>query len=282
MKQDTMQIRRLLMQAAQLLGTSPTPRLDSEVLLAHVLGFTRSQLYAQLERILTFEEINQFQQMLSRRQQGEPIAYLTGKREFWSMELQVTPDTLIPRPETELLVELALSKIPYSREVTIADLGTGSGAIALAIAKERPNAKIYAVDSSFAALTVAKMNANNLGLTNVYFLGADWLTAFAAETFDVIVSNPPYISSQDPHLTQGDVWFEPRAALVGDDDGLAAYRLITSEAKQILKAKGWILFEHGYEQACQVLDLLQAANFVELLNRRDLAGQNRVSLGQKS
>lgn len=275
-----MQVRHLLIQATQDLSDSPTPRLDAEVLLMHVLTVSRSYFYTNPERVLTTAELAAFNALLTRRQHGEPIAYITGQREFWSLDLLVTPATLIPRPETELLVEQALAKIPLNTALTIADLGTGSGAIALAIAKERPQVHVYAIDKSLAALEVAQLNAKRLNITNVSFVCSDWLLAFPPLGFDMIVSNPPYIAADDSHLTQGDVRFEPITALVAQQNGLAAYQAIIQQAQIALQPNGWILFEHGYNQQSQLTDLLVKADFKEINCTYDLAELPRVTCAQ--
>jgi len=273
-------VRDILKQACTQLTNSSTPRLDIELLLGFALKVGRSFFYTHADYHLTETEWINFSQLLTRRQQGEPVAYILGRREFWSLELQVSQATLIPRPETELLVELALSKIPKQHPVRIADLGTGSGAIALAIARERPLAQIYALDISLEALKLAKLNAEQLGLTNIQFLAGDWLASLVEGEFDVIVSNPPYLAADDPHLAQGDIRFEPQNALVAGIDGLEAYRKLIPEAKRVLKPDGWILLEHGWTQADAVLALLKAANFTKLDKQCDLNQLERVSLGQ--
>lgn len=257
--------------------TSPTPRLDAEVLVMHACGISRSELILRQETTPTGEQQNKLQSLLARRKQGEPVAYLTGTREFWSMELAVTPATLIPRPETELLVEKALEQIPREAEWTIADLGTGSGAIALAIAKERPRCNVIATDNSPAALKVANANARKFGLTNIEFREGDWLTPLAGETFDMIVSNPPYIRAGDPHLTQGDVRHEPVTALVSGTDGLDAIRHLARHAREHLKPDGWLLFEHGWDQATSAGDLLHRYGYRDIVSHTDLAGHARVT-----
>lgn len=276
-----MQIQELLRYAVQKLESSPTPRLDAEVLLSYLLKVPRTYLYMQPQYQLTDEQLAAFQQLLVRRSQHEPIAYIIGQREFWSLTLAVTPDTLIPRPETELLVEQALEKIPSCTAKRILDLGTGSGAIALAIAKERPQAEVYAIDKSLAALSIAKANAQSLSITNLDFLAADWLTAIMPATFDMIVSNPPYIAEQDPHLVDGDVAFEPRTALVAGVDGLAAYRMIIKNAVTALKPQGWLLLEHGYNQAEAITILLKQYYFTKVTTYVDLAGIPRIICAQK-
>lgn len=276
-----MQIGALLQQALQILPNSPAPRLDVEVLLAHLLTVSRHYLYTYPERTLTAEEFAAWQQLLARRQQGEPMAYILGQREFWSMDLTISPATLIPRPETEHLVEQTLARIPLNAVWQIADLGTGSGAIALAIAKERPLAQIYAVDKSIAALQIAKLNTLRLQTNNVYCLAADWLTAFRPASLDVIVSNPPYLAASDRHLTEGDVRFEPRTALVAGEDGLEDYRTIIAQAKLVLKSSGHLLLEHGCDQASSIVQLLQQQGFIVINRYQDLAGLARIVCAQK-
>ncbi|MBI5782291.1 MAG: peptide chain release factor N(5)-glutamine methyltransferase [Gammaproteobacteria bacterium] len=257
--------------------TSPTPRLDAEVLLMHACEIDRGKLITRDETALTGEQQHTLESLLDRRKRGEPVAYLTGTREFWSMELNVTPATLIPRPETELLVEKALEHIPRDAQWTLADLGTGSGAIALALAKERPRCRVIATDISSAALEVAKSNAKKIGLANVEFREGDWLAPLAGETLDMIVSNPPYIRAGDPHLKQGDVRHEPATALVSGADGLDAIRHIALHAREYLKPGGWLLFEHGWDQAVAVGELLRRHNYSDMVCHQDLAGHARVA-----
>ncbi len=278
----TYSIHTLLTEATgALTSTSDSPRLDAELLLGHALQQTRSYLHAWPEHHPTQEQSAAFQALLQRRRQGEPIAHILGTREFWSLELQVTPDTLIPRPDTELLVEHALLHIPADRPAAIADLGTGTGAIALAIASERPRAHLVATDRSTAALAVAHENAIRLGIANVVFQESDWCEALAGQAFDVIVSNPPYIAEQDPHLTQGDARFDPITALVSGPEGLDDLRRISHEAMACLKSGGWLLVEHGYDQGPAVIQLLSGAGYQEVRDLSDLAGNSRVTKGQK-
>ncbi len=262
---------------AVLSGTSSTPRLDAEVLVMHACGIGRSELITHQETPLTGGQLNKLEDLLARRKQGEPVAYIIGAREFWSMELNVTPATLIPRPETELLVEKALEHIPRDAEWTLADLGTGSGALALAIVKERPRCRVIAIDNSPAALEVAKSNAKKFNLANVEFREGDWFAPLIGASFDMIVSNPPYIRAGDPHLTQGDVRFEPATALVSGADGLDAIHQIASQAQQYLKPGGWLLLEHGLDQANAIHVLLQHTSWHRITSYRDLAGHQRVT-----
>jgi len=245
-------------------------------------GKTRTHFRAWPEKQLTDAEEEAFQKLLEQRLQGRPVAHLTGSREFWSREFLVTPDVLIPRPETELLVELALERIPAGLAASIADLGTGSGAVAISLALERPDAAVTALDLSPAALDIARQNADRLGACNVRFIASDWFAALpASEHFDLIVSNPPYIAANDPHLGQGDVRFEPMLALASGPDGLDAIRHIVQQAPQRLSSDGWLLFEHGFEQAEAARELLRAAGFAEVGSFADLQGHGRVSGGRK-
>jgi len=257
--------------------TSPTARLDAEVLMMHVCGLDRSGLIARGHAVLTDAQERRLEELLARRRRGDPIAHLTGIREFWSMELIVSPATLIPRPETELLVEMALERIPPDAPWTIADLGTGSGAIALAIAAERPRCRVIATDISSAALEVARTNAERFGLTNVEFRHGDWLSPLADEMLDMIVSNPPYIRVADPHLETGDLRFEPGQALIAGADGLDAIRHIASAAGRCLKPGGPLLFEHGWDQAGAVSGLLRRLGYHDIVCSPDLAGHARVT-----
>ncbi len=269
-------IKTALIQAD--LPNSDTPRLDAEVLLYHVLGVRRSHLYAWPEKLLTTRQYEQFQALLARRAQGEPIAYLTGHQEFWSMDLQVNENTLIPRPETELLVELAIARI--SEKAQIIDLGTGSGAIALAIAKECQQCSILATDYSPTALKVAQYNAKKLGIDKIKFVQSNWYSNIENVKANIIVSNPPYIESSDKHLNQGDVRYEPRTALIAGKDGLTDIRQIIAQASKYLVKKGWLLLEHGYNQAETVQALFKQHDYKTVKTYKDLAGKPRVTLGR--
>jgi release factor glutamine methyltransferase len=253
---------------------------DAQWLLVHALGKPRSWLYAHGDDIADAALVARFEALVARRVAGEPVAYLTGRRGFWSFDLEVTSATLIPRVETELLVELALARLPQDRELRIADLGTGSGAIALALALERPRASVVATDASDAALAVARGNANALGIGNIEFRRGDWLAPLAGERFELIASNPPYIASDDPHLGVGDLRHEPAAALASGHDGLDAIRVIVRDAPVHLAAGGWLLLEHGLEQGHAVRDLLDGAGFVAVATEPDLEGRDRVTLGR--
>ncbi|HKE48668.1 MAG TPA: peptide chain release factor N(5)-glutamine methyltransferase [Rhodanobacteraceae bacterium] len=275
-----MNVRDLLASATARLG-GPDARLDAELLLAHALGRPRAWLYAWPEHDVDAMRRDAFDRLVAARAGGEPIAYLTGRREFWSLELAVTRDVLIPRHETELLVELALARIPPERGVRVADLGTGSGAIALAIARERPHAHVLATDASDAALAIARGNAERLAIGNVTFAHGDWFGPLGAERFEVIVSNPPYIEAGDAHLAAGDVRFEPRAALVSGDDGLDAIRRIAAVAPSHLESDGWLLIEHGFDQGERVRGLFAASGFSDIESVRDAGGHARVTFGRR-
>jgi len=273
-------IASVLQQAvSRLEAVSDSPRLDAELLLCQVLGRERSYLFTWPEQALDETQRDAFEALLVRREKGEPIAHILGRREFWSLELAVSADTLIPRPETELLVEAALARIPEDAAWRIADLGTGSGAIALAIASERPRCQVVAVERSAAALAVARENARRHGITNVEFVAGNWFEPLAGQQFQMIVSNPPYIPQSDPHLQQGDVRFEPLTALVSGDDGLDDIRHLITVSKKYLLSPGWLLLEHGHDQGSRVITLLSKENFQHIENLTDLVGNERVAIG---
>ena len=291
---------------------SGTARIEVQMLLQHLLRVSRAWLLAHSGQVLNEAQTVAYRALLQRRLHGEPLAYILGEREFFGLNFRVTPATLIPRPDTELLVELALQRIPSppaplpvpagdisaasgnkaartgeageggyqaGRVFRVLDLGTGSGAIALAIAHARPDIEVTAVDASQEALDVARENTQRLSAGNMCLLRSDWFSALAGERFDLIVSNPPYIADSDAHLAQGDLRFEPRSALASGADGLGDIRRIIAGAKIHLKAGGWLLLEHGYTQANQVRILLQEAGFVGVFSALDLAGTERVSGG---
>ena len=254
--------------------------LEASVLLSHVLNQSRTYLLAHPHVEVDDASMTSFAALLRRRLQGEPIAYILGRREFYSLEFKVTPAVLIPRPETELLVELALSRIPVARAFRVLDLGTGSGAIALSIAKLRPLAQVTAVDCAPAALAVAQHNALQLGCKNIAIFQSDWFAALdALAPFDLILSNPPYIGATDPHLNQGDVQWEPRLALASGVDGLDAIRYIALQAGHYLRPDGCLLFEHGYDQGEVSKKILQSCGWREILSHKDLEGRARVASG---
>ncbi len=251
---------------------------DAALLVAHALGRSRTWLYAHGSDAVDADALEACERLLRRREAGEPVAYIVGTRGFWRFDLRVTPDTLVPRPETELLVELALERLPADRDLHVADLGTGSGAIALALAHERPRARVVAVDASRAALEVARGNAAALGIANVEFREGDWLQPLAGERFDLIASNPPYIALGDPHLA--DLRHEPALALSSGADGLDAIRAIVRAAPAHLAPGGWLLLEHGLDQGAAVRALLSAAGFADVSTARDLERRDRVALGR--
>ncbi|PAV46874.1 protein-(glutamine-N5) methyltransferase, release factor-specific [Pseudomonas sp. HAR-UPW-AIA-41] len=264
--------------AAADLPDSPSARLDAELLLAHVLGKPRSYLRTWPEHEPSAEQVAAFQALLARRRQGEPVAYLLGRQGFWSLQLIVAPHTLIPRPDTELLVETALQLLPAA-PLTALDLGTGTGAIALALASERPAWRLTGVDRIDEAVALAERNRAALQLDNASFQPSHWFSALGGQRFALIVSNPPYIRSDDQHLSQGDVRFEPASALVAGRDGLTDLREIIAQAPDHLEHGGWLLLEHGYDQAAAVRELLLARGFAQVESRRDLGGHERISLG---
>lgn len=253
---------------------------DALPLLLHVLGRSHGWLYAHGDAPLPAADAARFDALVARREAGEPVAYLVGRRGFWTLDLAVTTDTLIPRPETELLVELALARIPLAADARVADLGTGSGAIALAVASERPQARVVATDRSAAALAVAGANARALGVRNVEFREGDWFAPLAGGCFDLVASNPPYIAEDDPHLGRGDLRHEPAAALASGRDGLDAIRTIIAGAPRHLASGGWLLLEHGWDQGVAVAALLRAAGFDDVGTHADLERRDRVTLGR--
>jgi len=261
----------------RLAAASPSAGLDAELLVAQVLGAGRASLVADPDRGLAPEELLALESLVRRRLAGEPVAYLTGRREFWSIELEVTPDVLVPRPETELLVERALAAIAGLENPAVLDLGTGSGAIAIAVAAERPDAEVTATDASAAALGVAQRNAAGLGLRNLRFCEGDWYTPLAGARFDAIVSNPPYVAAGDPALAA--LAHEPRLALVGGSDGFEALAVVASGAPRHLVPGGSLLVEHGASQGAAVRRLLQSAGLEKITTRADLAGLDRVTEG---
>lgn len=265
---------------AVLEGASPTARLDAEILLCGIIGRERTWLRTFPEALVDEDKAQQFQALVARRRAGEPVAYLTGKRGFWTLDLAVGPQTLIPRPDTELLVEAALALGGTAPGLQVLDLGTGSGAIALALAAERPGWQVTAVDFSPGALAMAEANAESHDLKNVRFLQSNWFEAVAGQQFGLIVSNPPYIAANDPHLSAGDLRFEPLTALVSGEDGLNDIRRIVAQAPAYLATPGWLAFEHGYDQGEACRQLLAEQGFAEVETRRDLGDQERVTLGR--
>ena len=255
-------------------------RIDAELLLAHCLGRSRAWLYAHADQAVDEQQADAYAGLVKRRMRGEPVAYICGQSGFWSLDLRVTADTLIPRPETELLVALALSRLQPGQPADILDLGTGSGAIALAIASERPACAVVAVDASSAALAVAADNARRLKLGNVVFEHGDWYAGLGDRRFDVIVSNPPYIADNDAHLGRGDLRFEPRTALASGPDGLNDIRRIVAGAHRHLRPGAWLLIEHGWDQGEAVRGLFAEQGFTEIIIERDLEQRDRVTMGK--
>jgi len=262
-------------------GQLPGDEVDSDAqsLLSHVLQKNRTWLFTWGDQAVADKDEARFRDLVAQRAAGHPVAYLTGNRAFWTLDLQVDQHTLIPRPETEHLVEKALQLGPANKPLEILDLGTGSGAIALALASERPAWQVTACDRSKPALQVAKANAERLGLNNVQLIHSDWFKAIEGH-FDLVISNPPYIPNQDPHLSQGDLRFEPVGALASGSDGLDDIRHIVSEAQQYLKRGGWLLLEHGYDQGEATRQILQQHGFKQIFTDADLASRDRLSGGK--
>jgi release factor glutamine methyltransferase len=277
-----MRLDRLLSRAVERLEAagSPSPRLDAEVLLCHVLGVDLAWLYTWGDRESPVLERARYEALIAARAVGEPVAYLTGRREFWGLVLSTSPDTLIPRPDTETLVEVALHRGP-GPVGRLLDLGTGTGAIGLAFASERPGWAVLGVDISPAAVALARYNAERLGIGNADFRHSDWFAALAGEVFELVVANPPYIAEDDPHLASGDLRFEPRSALVAANQGLADLCRLVQGARNHLVPGGWLLLEHGHTQAARVRDILLDEGFLEVASIEDLGGHERVSLGRQ-
>ncbi len=275
-------IRTLLAEAGRkLLPVSDSAQLDAEVLLCHCLGKPRSYLRAWPEKVLDSAQLTAFRQLLQRRLQGLPVAYIIGRREFWSREFEVTPDVLIPRPDTELLIELSLQLIPTDRPFKIIDLGTGSGIIAVTLAAERPLSQVTATDRSAAALTIARANAERHRLNTIRFILSDWFEAVDERDFDLVVSNPPYIAANDPHLRQGDVRHEPDTALIAAEQGLSDIKILAGQAGQHLKNGGHLLIEHGYNQRQAVQEIFRACHYRRIQTHLDLSGNPRVTGGTR-
>lgn len=278
-------IRSVLLQAQAQLNNAPLldsidARYESQLLLQHVLKTNRAWLIAHENDGVAADIQREFHALIQRRLNGEPIAYILGSREFYGLNLAVTSATLIPRPDTEILVDIALEKIPANQAAQILDLGTGTGAIALAIAQQRPQAQVTGVDASKPALEVAISNSQQLHITNSHFILSDWFNNLNGTRFDVIVSNPPYIEEADTHLKQGDLRFEPISALASGADGLDDIRRIIDDCLIHLKPQGWLMFEHGYNQAESVRDLLAKAGLVNIETFKDLGGNERVTIGK--
>ncbi len=281
---NSITVAQCLQLAQELESLSDSARLDIELLLCHILQKNRTYLFTWPDKILSPEQAEDFLQFFNRRKSGEPIAHILGQREFWSLPLAVNNSTLIPRPDTELLVELVLelfAEDSVQQHRTCLDLGTGTGAIVLAIASEKPQWQLVGVDKSADVVALAEKNRRALQFAQVQIRQSDWFSAISAQQFDVIVSNPPYIDPQDPHLDQGDVRFEPRSALIADKHGLADIELIVQQGWNYLCEQGWLLLEHGYDQGQAVRDLFTARGFVQVQTRTDLGGNERVTFGRK-
>lgn len=276
-----MRVRDLLDEGTRALPGDEARR-EAALLLRHALGVSDAWLIAHTDDAIDVAQAAAFRNLIERRARGEPVAYLTGMRGFHGIELQVAPGVLIPRPETEVVVELALQRIPADADCNVADLGTGSGAIALAIARARPRARVVAIDASAVALEMARGNAARLRIGNVVFRQGDWYLGLDEEHFDLIVSNPPYIAEGDPHLQEGDLRFEPRSALTSGADGLNAIRVIVRGARRHLRNGGWLLLEHGFDQGADVRDLLLDHGLAEVFTQNDLEGRERVTGGRVS
>lgn len=274
-----MDIRHWLKHAIATLCGGDSPKRDAEILLSFVTGKSRSWLMAFDETLLNDQQLTQLDALLLRRAQGEPIAHLIGEREFWSLPLRVNDATLIPRPDTEILVEQALARLPATPS-RILDLGTGTGAIALAIASERPDCQVVGIDRIEAAVELAQLNAEQLGLSNASFSLSHWFRDLAPSRFNLIVSNPPYIDANDIHLGQGDVRFEPRSALVAEEAGLADLRTLIEQAPHWIVAGGWLLLEHGWQQEHAVRQLMIENGYQAVATANDYGGNPRVTFGQ--
>lgn len=273
--QVTISIAQALQQACREIAHT-----DARILLQYSLGVNHAFILTHPDQVLSSSQQQYFCRLVARRKNGEPVAYLVGECDFYDLTFKVTPDVLIPRPETEILVELALMRLSVNNSNRILDLGTGSGAIALTLARHCPQANVIAVDLSPAAVSVARENADNLNINNVFIATGNWFSELSGEKFDLIVCNPPYVAENDPHLNQGDLRFEPRMALTASNDGLSCIRTIIVAASDYLVPGGWLLFEHGYDQAVACRQLLEAAGFAETFSHPDLAGIMRVSGGR--
>jgi len=276
-----MNIQQALQQASNdLAASSSSPALDARVLLCHVLQCNTAHLAAWPEKVLTDEQQEKYVQLIAQRQQGLPVAHLTGQREFWSLNFTVDNSTLIPRPETETLIEFILSQFADRKHLRMLDMGTGTGAIAIAIAKEKPGWQITASDIAAAAVKLARHNSEKLKCENISFIQSDWFENISAKDFDLIVSNPPYIAADDPHLLQGDIRFEPATALVSGKSGMDAIEHICMHAKNHLAKNGWLIVEHGYNQKKEVADCFTKNGFVQITQQQDLSGHVRMSAGK--
>jgi len=274
-----MDFQTWLIHAVTQLENSDSPKRDAQILLGFVTGKSRTFILAFAETTLTDAQYGQLEVLLARRVKGEPVAYLVGEREFWSLPLRVSPATLIPRPDTECLIEHALTCLP-SHSCHILDLGTGTGAIALALASERPDCQVTALDVVPEAVDLARSNAEHLGITNIKVLHSHWFNALDAQRFALIVSNPPYIDGDDPHLSLGDVRFEPKTALVADNHGLADIEILIAQARDFLEPNGWLILEHGWQQGAEVRQLFLNAGFRDVNTGKDYGDNERLTSGR--
>ncbi|MDH3326061.1 MAG: peptide chain release factor N(5)-glutamine methyltransferase [Gammaproteobacteria bacterium] len=265
---------------ARLTPRFDSAQLDAEVLLSFGLGWQRTHLITRDSQLLSSDQIEIVNQLISRRANGEPVAYIVGEQEFWSLPLTVNSSTLIPRPETEHLVEAALDYLPKSENKSVLDLGTGSGAIVLALASERPSNEYFAVDFSVEALKVAKHNAEKLNISGVTFSQSSWFSELESQKFDLIISNPPYIELNDEHLKQGDVASEPVSALTSGIDGLDDIRVISEQARNFLNTSGWLMLEHGWNQAAEVRGILAANGYKKIQSIKDFSNIERLTIAQ--
>lgn len=267
--------------ACQIIGkTSMSARIDSEVLMCHVLQCNSAHLAAWPEKMLNSNEDGHFIALVQKRCSGIPIAHLTGEKEFWSLNFKVSQDTLIPRPETELLVETMLTMFQHEKQLDIVDLGTGSGAIAIALASTKPEWNMTATDISAKALAMSKENASLHNINNIRFINSDWFQSLNNQKFDVVISNPPYIAKSDAHLRKGDLRFEPQCALASGNIGMDDILKITGQSVSHLHNNGWLFLEHGYDQKTLVFDCLKNAGFTQITQKNDLAGNPRLTIGQ--
>jgi len=273
-------IAQSLNAARQLIRSSSSPRIDSEALLCHVLKCNTAHLMTWPDKELDQHDVTLFNQLINKRIAGMPIAYIIGEKEFWSLSLKVTDATLIPRPETELIVETLLSKFSIDKHLDLIDLGTGSGAIAITLAHTMPKWRLTATDISSAALKIATNNAEQYQLDNIEFIQSDWFDSLENQHFDIVISNPPYIADYDTHLNEGDVRFEPRSALVSGATGMDDINIIASQAKDHLRDNGWLILEHGYDQKELVFNCLTEADYINIIQCIDLAGNPRVTMCQ--
>jgi len=274
-------IAELLEWGKEVLIKHDVPQLEAQVLLAYVLGCDRAYLYAWPENEVSEENIKQYQEIIRRREQHEPIAYLVGNKEFWSLAFKVSKDTLIPRADTELLVQTVLDNLPQTMQ-SVVDVGTGCGIIACTLAHQRPNWQVYGVDISAQALEIARINAHDLHISNVEFIESNWLQNLKGKSFDAIIGNPPYIREGDVHLIHGDLLYEPKIALTPGPTGLEAFQIILSQCPFYLKPNGLIAFEHGFDQADKVAELLTRAGFDNIKTFQDFSGNQRVTIGRFS